>query len=125
MRKRLRKLPKRFLPLLAVGALVWCFGARSTPAYGGVAVGFVQLEFDTELTSLNLSGGPFLMPLAADPGNVLFPGTGEDPSVEGYGFVNSEVLISLSSQRLVSPGPASTGHAWAFSEGRADSAVIL
>ena len=43
------------------------------------------------------------MPLASDPGNLL------GDSVEGYGFVNSEVTLTLSSQRLVSPGPPSLG----------------
>lgn len=69
------------------------------------AGGFVQIEFDTTLESLNLSGGPYPMPLASDPGNVL------GDSVEGYGFVDSEVTITLSSQRPVDPGPASTGQA--------------
>jgi hypothetical protein len=68
----------------------------------------VQLVFDTELLSLNLSGGPFPIPLASDPGNAL------GDSVEGYGFVDSQVLITLSSQRPVNPGPASTGQAYAF-----------
>ena len=31
----------------------------------------VQLEFDTELLSLSLTGGPFEIPLASDPGNAL------------------------------------------------------
>ena len=54
------------------------------------------LEFDTELVSLNLLGGPFAMPLASDPDNDL------GDSVEGYGFVDSQVEVTLSSQRPVS-----------------------
>lgn len=68
----------------------------------------VLIEFDTELLSLNLAGGPFLMPLASDPGNAL------GDSVDGYGFVNSNVLLTLSSQRPASPGPRSLGTAIAL-----------
>jgi hypothetical protein len=75
----------------------------AAPVYAGEPGGFVQLEFDTELTSLNLSGGPFPIPLAADPGNAL------GDSIDGYGFVNSQVMITLSSQRLPDAGPASMG----------------
>jgi hypothetical protein len=62
----------------------------------------VVIVFDTELTSLNLTGGPFAMPLASDPGNLL------GDSVNGFGFVNSNVAITLSSQ---SGGPATLGQA--------------
>ena len=78
---------------------------------GADELGFVELVFDTELTSLTLTGGPFLMPLASDPGNAI------GDSIDGYGFVNSEVTLTLSSQRLVSPGPASLGEAHAYFEG--------
>lgn len=61
--------------------------------------------FDTEILSMNLSGGPFPMPLASDPGNAL------GDSVSGYGFVNSVVQVTASSQRTVSPGPPSLGTA--------------
>jgi len=70
------------------------------------------LIFDTELTSLNLSGGPFIIPLASDPTNAL------GDSVDGYGFVESEVAITLSSQRAVDPGPASVGQAVAHRDGQ-------
>ncbi len=66
------------------------------------------LEFDTELVSLELTGGPFPLPLATDPANAL------GDSVEGWGWVNSTVTITLSSQRPVTPGPASVGTAFAF-----------
>jgi hypothetical protein len=66
----------------------------------------VQLEFDTELLSLNLTGGPFPLPLASDPANAL------GDSIDGYGFVNSQVSITLSSQRPL-PGPRSLGHVFA------------
>ncbi|MDQ2695287.1 MAG: PEP-CTERM sorting domain-containing protein [Pseudomonadota bacterium] len=79
--------------------------------YGGAAQAGVIgepglfLEFDLELTSLNLSGGPFPIPLASDPGNAL------GDSIDGFGFVDSTVAITLSSQRAMNPGPASVGRA--------------
>jgi hypothetical protein len=48
------------------------------------------------------------MPLASDPGNAL------GDSVEGFGFVDSQVSITLSSQRAASPGPATVGKAYAY-----------
>ncbi len=72
----------------------------------------VVLEFDTELTELNLTTpSPVPLPLASDPGNAL------GDSVEGYGWVDSLVTVTLSSQRLISPGPASLGQACATNEG--------
>ncbi|MEX0611911.1 MAG: hypothetical protein WD229_07305 [Pirellulales bacterium] len=72
----------------------------------------VQLEFDTELTSLNLTTpAPVAMPLASDPGNAL------GDSVMGYGFVDSQVTVTLSSQRLINPGPQSLGQACATDTG--------
>lgn len=65
------------------------------------------IEFDTELVSLNLQGGPFPIPLASDPDNDL------GDSIEGYGLVDSEVTITLSSQRIPA-GPASSGLACAL-----------
>jgi hypothetical protein len=74
-----------------------------------------QLVFDTELVSLNLSGGPYPVPLASDPANLL------GDSIDGYGFVDTEISITLSSQRPPEgtppgPGPASTGKACATIE---------
>ncbi len=100
MRTRLHLSSKRLLPLMAVGALVWCLGAGGTPAYGGMAPS-VHLTFETELLSLDLSGGPVPLPLARDPLNSLLDST------EGYGWVDSTVGVSLSSERLPSPGEAS------------------
>jgi hypothetical protein len=51
------------------------------------------------------------LPLASDPGNLL------GDSIEGYGWVDSLVTVTLSSQRLISPGPASLGQACATNEG--------
>jgi hypothetical protein len=62
------------------------------------------IEFELELTSLDLAGGSFAIPLASDPSNML------GDSVEGYGFVNSQVSLTLSSQR---GGPQSFGMALA------------
>jgi hypothetical protein len=76
-------------------------------APASAAVPLVDIEFDTELLSLALSGGPFPMPLASDPGNLL------GDSISGYGWVDSLVTISLSSQRTVSPGAQSLGKAYA------------
>lgn len=77
------------------------------------------LVFDTELVSMNLSGGPFPMPLASDPGNAL------GDSIEGYGFVNSQIQIGLSSQRGENPGPRSLGQAVAQLGGPAPGAAGL
>jgi hypothetical protein len=65
------------------------------------------IEFDTELVSLDLTGGPFPIPLASDPMNSF------GDSINGYGLVNCEVRITLSSQRAVNPGPRSLGKAFA------------
>ncbi|MSR56432.1 MAG: hypothetical protein EXS05_02015 [Planctomycetaceae bacterium] len=87
----------------------------ATPAWAGsvrTSSGpFVFIEFDTQLTSLNLTGGPFLMPLASDPTNAL------GDSIEGFGLVNSSVGIMLSSMRSPTPGPATRGHATASNGG--------
>ncbi|MCG8450347.1 MAG: PEP-CTERM sorting domain-containing protein [Pirellulales bacterium] len=64
-----------------------------------------DIQFDTEILSMNLSGGPFPMPLATDPTNLL------GDSVDGFGFVDSQVTITASSQRNISPGPQSLGSA--------------
>ena len=93
----------------------WWAGASVYPAHAGVST-FTFLEFETELLELNLTGGPFPIPLASDPGNAL------GDSIEGYGFVDSIVSISLSSQRSINPGPPSLGTACAFSGGQAGSA---
>ena len=66
----------------------------------------VEMLFHTQLLSLSLTGGPYPIPLASDPGNLL------GDSVSGYGFVNSLVLITLSSERGI-PGPPSLGQACA------------
>jgi hypothetical protein len=68
------------------------------------------IVFDTELVSLDLTGGPYPIPLASDPGNVL------PDSVAGYGFVESEVKITLSSQRDPDPSLRSLGQACATND---------
>lgn len=95
----------RTLPLL--GLVVLC---SSPQAFAASTGGSVYLEFDTEMLSMSLSGGPFVMPLASDPGNAL------GDSIGGYGLVNSAVRITLSSQRTPA-GPASPGKTFAFQEG--------
>ncbi len=97
-----KRVKSRFFELLAitvVAIVVLMWGNRGAHA--------ILLEFDTELVSLDLSGGPFPIPLASDPQNLL------GDSIEGYGFINSEVRITLSSER---GGPASFGKAFAFNE---------
>ncbi len=91
--------------LLSAAALAL---ALPVAAGGPVGGGSALIQFDTELVSLDLSGGPFPIPLASDPANLL------GDSIEGYGFVDCLVTITLSSQRVVSPGPPSTGIACAF-----------
>jgi len=71
-----------------------------------------NIIFETEISSMNLTGGPFLMPLASDPANWL------GDSVDGFGFVESGVLISMSSQRPFNPGPLSTGQTTAWPDGQ-------
>ena len=87
---------------------VWLvFAAANAPLTAGIFFDKF-LVFDTELQEFDLSGGPFPMPLASDPGNLL------GDSVEGYGFVDSQVQVTLSSQRAGNPGPPSLGQACAF-----------
>ena len=86
------------------------------------------LVFDTELVSLDLTGGPYPMPLASDPGNANFPDVGGGLAADGglasdsgYGFVDAAVSITLSSQRpadapIPGPGPPSTGIACATND---------
>ena len=81
-------------PLLALAA-------STSPLTAGQS--FSYMEFQTELTSMSLTGGPFPMPLAFDPTNNL------GDSVDGYGFVNSSATFNLSSERTSSPGSASLG----------------
>lgn len=82
-------------------------GAGVTPQTHAVIIE-APIQFETELLSLNLTGGPFPMPLASDPGNAL------GDSIEGYGLVNSGVAITLASQRAINPGPPSLGQVFAF-----------
>ncbi|MHC4995252.1 MAG: hypothetical protein ACYTGQ_09395 [Planctomycetota bacterium] len=68
---------------------------------------FFDVFFDLELTELNLAGGPYPMPLASDPANQ------NGDSIDGYGFVDSNVRITLSSQRAPNAGPHTVGLAHA------------
>ena len=102
--------------LIAAGLLVAGLGS---PALGQNGAD-VTLLFTTTLETMELTGGPFPIPLASDPGNVL------GDSVDGYGFVDSTVELTLSSERAVNPGPASTGQAFAYPSagGRGAGAAI-
>ena len=97
----MRKTRPGFAILVAMAALF----ALTEQAAG------VWLEFDLTLEEMNLTSGPFLMPLASDPLNSL------PDSVDGYGFVESTATLTLSSQRPVNPGPATTGKLFAYSVG--------
>lgn len=72
----------------------------------------VQIEFETQILEMSLTGGPLPMPLASDPQNNL------GDSIGGYGFVNSQVTVTLSPQQQgVNTGRgqwAWTGRAFAF-----------
>ena len=95
----------------------------------GLAVGLIvpiaqakivgEIQFDTEMVSWGFSGGPFPMPLASDPGNNL------GDSVDGYGFVNSTVALTLSSERASSPGPPSLGRVDAFRAGNNNPVPLM
>ena len=105
--------------LLSKRSVVICMAALLSFAVGtGLATaqpsGGTTLLFETEIVELNLSGPPVPLPLASDPANDLDGSDGGPPSVDGYGFVNSAVTITLSSQRSVDPGPPSQGEAFAF-----------
>lgn len=79
----------------------WVLLALGAPLYAQPCI-----QFDTELVSLNLTGGPIPIPLATDPDNDL------GDSEMGYGFVDSQVELTLSSQREPAGRP-STGSACA------------
>ena len=91
--------------------------ASAERASGVIIAPDVFLEFDTELLSMTLTDGPFPMPFASDPQNTLTDADGGPASIDGFGFVNSLVTITLSSQRATDPGPESLGQAFAFRSG--------
>ncbi|MBM3880069.1 MAG: hypothetical protein FJ387_10175 [Verrucomicrobia bacterium] len=94
---------RRFLTAGVCGALV---GFLSPLAAAGTSE-LIWLQFDTSLTSLNLTGPPVGLPLVSDPGNAL------GDSISGYGWVNSSVTVTLSSQRVPS-GPPTLGQVIAY-----------
>jgi hypothetical protein len=105
--QRLRKWQRT---LCSLGATV-CLVALAAAASAGVGPSGPQLEWATQLSELNLmTPAPVPIPLASDPGNTL---PGNPPSQSGYGFVDSQVTVTLSSQRLINPGPPSLGAACA------------
>ncbi|MEE8584473.1 MAG: hypothetical protein V3T83_06425 [Acidobacteriota bacterium] len=97
------QLKSRFVVVWLATLAVLVAGA---PAAGAQPGSDTCIQFDTELVQLNLTGGPFPIPLASDPDNDL------GDSIDGYGFVDSQVDITLSSQRAPA-GPASSGLACA------------
>ena len=85
--------------VLVIALSLACTGLGSRALGVG---GPFRIEFDSEWVQLNLSDGPFPVPLASDPANNL------GDSTDGYGWVNSDVSLTLSSQRAT-PGQASLG----------------
>ncbi|MDA1052496.1 MAG: tandem-95 repeat protein [Planctomycetota bacterium] len=59
---------------------------------GGTVLDASGQQLDMELTQLNLTGQSYAIPLASDPANAL------GDSVDGYGFVDSQVTLALSSK---------------------------
>lgn len=102
---------------LAAGLLATLLLLATLPANGAESNDCVRLEYNTELLSLNLTGGPFPIPLASDPANAL------GDSINGYGLVDCTVTITLSSQRSPTPGMASKGQAFASNCGGNDAAA--
>lgn len=98
----------KVIPLIAFSVILLASAGMQQAFAGSERFGQPCLKFNTELTSFNLAGGPFPMPLASDPSNLL------GDSIDGFGFVDSEVTITLSSQRAISPGPPSLGMTFAF-----------
>ena len=87
----------RLLGCVALAAALVFGGGNASAAVMG---NFVLLEFDTALTSMSLSGDPVPMPFWS-----------------GWTPVMSSVGITLSSQRLVSPGMPTLGKAYAYNQG--------
>ncbi len=68
----------------------------------------MAIKYEVTWTSFDVAGGPFLVPFASDPANML------GDSIEGFGFVESVVTVTLSSQRPTTPGPPSLGEVCAL-----------
>ncbi len=118
MRNRFATTLDRLSTRACLAALI-TFAAVGLGASTAQAQPCVCIKFDTELTQLNLSGGPFPMPLASDPANLL------GDSINGFGLVDSSVGITLSSQRPASPGPRSSGVVFASNCGESARSVLV
>ncbi len=95
-------------------AMVTVFAAAGSVSAGVLPPPGVVIEFDTSLQDFTLQGpNPFPIPLASDPTNNL------GDSIDGYGFVDSQVTVTLSS---MNGGTPSLGKACAYqnAQGRAD-----
>ena len=95
---------------MVVCCLAGLLGLMTAGPAAASTTGPLMAEFETELVSLDLTGGPYPLPLVTDPTNLL------GDSVEGYGFLDCEVTVTLSSQRPVDPGPPSLGAAIAIAD---------
>lgn len=106
--KREKETTIGFRKSLLVTGILASLGIFSPMGAQAVIIPAEGIVVDTELTSFNLSGPDVAIPLASDPTNSL------GDSIEGYGFVNSSINLTLSSQRAVAPGSASTGTAYIY-----------
>jgi len=94
-----------FKKSLIVSGMLASIGVLTSIEAQAVTISAEGIVVQTELINFDLTGPVTAIPLASDPGNAL------GDSVEGYGFVNSSINLTLSSQRAVNPGQASLGEA--------------
>ena len=90
-------------PRFFIGAGLWALLVIGLLGAVPNASAQMAIRYDVTWTTLDLAGGPFPMPLASDPTNAL------GDSIEGYGFVDSMVTVTLSSERPGTPGPPTLG----------------
>lgn len=88
-----------FRKSLIASSMLLSMGALTSIEAQAVIIPAEGLMVSTELTSFNLTGPAVAMPLASDPGNVL------GDSIEGFGFVDSQVSIT-ESVNIASTGTA-------------------
>ena len=118
--KREKRNITSFKKSLIVTSLLTSLGIITSSNAHAVIIPSGGLVVDTELTNFDLAGPNVAIPLARDPSNLL------GDSIDGYGFVNSSINLTLSSQRTTAPGPASTGTAYiypSFGEFESESAL--
>lgn len=102
----------RFVASLVICAMAFGIAGYTAPVYGQPAPAVIY--FETELSEMSLTGGPTPLPFASDPTGLLTDADGGPATENGWGFVNTEVAVTLSSDRNINPGPLSVGEIWAF-----------